>query len=188
MLSTVFSFTGLAFAASRSGSGILENSIIRKASAKIAMAMNNAGLASEMVALEASPIRYPTSTGTMVAANEFIEPPNCMSWFPLFPPPPRVLSIGFTTVLSIHIENPDTKAPVRYTAKLSATPERKDMPTPMKPMATARSEVTLYPYFLRIRPAGRPMNAYAIKFARLPSWDIALVAPNCALTMMPIGF
>ncbi|EJW96718.1 hypothetical protein EVA_15175 [gut metagenome] len=49
----------------------------------------------------------------MVAASELREPPSWMSWFPLFPPPPRVLSIGFTTVLSIHIEKPETKAPAR---------------------------------------------------------------------------
>ena len=32
------------------------------------------------------------------------------------------------------------------------------------------------------------MKAYAIKFARFPSWDIALVAPNWDLTITPIGF
>ena len=49
----------------------------------------------------------------MVAEIELSEPPNWISWLPFLPPPPNVLSIGFTTVFSIHIEKPETKAPIR---------------------------------------------------------------------------
>ena len=49
----------------------------------------------------------------MVAEIELSEPPNWISWLPRLPPPPSVLSIGLTTVLSMHIENPETKAPAR---------------------------------------------------------------------------
>ena len=79
----------------------------------------------------------------MVAPIELIAPPNCKSWLPRLPPPPRVLSIGFTTTLSIHIENPEIKAPVRYTAKLPAIPERKVTHTPVKPTTIAVKAVFL---------------------------------------------
>ncbi|EJW96717.1 hypothetical protein EVA_15174 [gut metagenome] len=39
------------------------------------------------------------------------------------------------------------------------TPERYEIPTPINPTATAARAVFLYPYFLRIKPAGRPMKA-----------------------------
>ena len=35
-------------------------------------------------------------------------------------------------------------------------------------------------------PAGIPMQAYAMKFASVPSCDRALEAPNWALTITPI--
>ena len=53
------------------------------------------------------------SGNTIVALKELQDPPHWMSWLPLLPPPPRVLSIGFTTVLSIHIEKPEMNAPRR---------------------------------------------------------------------------
>ena len=49
----------------------------------------------------------------MVAEIELSEPPNWISWLPFLPPPPSVLSIGFTTVLSKHMEKPAMKAPSR---------------------------------------------------------------------------
>ena len=61
----------------------------------------------------------------------------------MLPPPPRVFSIGLTTVLSMHIEKPDTKAPSRYTPKLPTMPERKVMVTPTRPTATADRAVNL---------------------------------------------
>ena len=51
--------------------------------------------------------------------------------------------MGFTTVLSMHMEKPATNAPSRYTSNLSTTPDRYWMPTPMKPMATAAKAVFL---------------------------------------------
>ena len=80
--------------------------------AKIAIAIIITGAA---VDTEASamlpPTSQPTKIGAMVPPMELQEPPSWMSWLPLFPPPPRRLSIGFTTMLSIHIEKPATKAP-----------------------------------------------------------------------------
>ena len=51
--------------------------------------------------------------GMNVPVREFMVPPIWMYWLPLFPPPPRMLSIGFTTVLSIHTQKPQTNAPKR---------------------------------------------------------------------------
>ncbi len=96
------------------GSGILEAARTIKAKAKIPIARYNAGLASRILAFcTTSPIKYPTRTGTIVAPIELIDPPNWINWLPLFPPPPSVLSIGFTTAFNIHIEKPETSAPIR---------------------------------------------------------------------------
>ena len=47
---------------------------------------------------------------TEVPANELNEPQSCISWFPLLPPQPSVLIIGFTTVLSKDMEKPAMNA------------------------------------------------------------------------------
>ncbi len=39
-----------------------------------------------------------------------------------------------------------------------------------------------------IIPAGIPMNAYAMKFAALPSCDCQLAKSNCSFTITPSGF
>ena len=126
------------------GSGICIRASTINAKAKIPIAKKRAGLASaiEVPALIV-PIRYPTNTGTIVAPIELIAPPNCKSWLPRLPPPPRVLSIGFTTTFSIHIEKPEINAPVRYTPKLPILPERKVIQTPTKPTAIAVKAVFL---------------------------------------------
>ena len=95
----------------------------------------------------------------MVPPMELQEPPSCMSLLPLFPPPPRVLSIGLTTMLSIHIEKPAMKAPITYTRKLSAGPEIHWTATPTRPTMTAVRAVNLYPFLLSMMPAGMPMQA-----------------------------
>ena len=59
------------------GSGIFIINKTKNANTKIPIARNSAGLASVIDALDTSPIRYPTSTGTIVAPIEFKVPPNC---------------------------------------------------------------------------------------------------------------
>ena len=114
--------------------------------AKIPKAMNRAGVASLILAFVASPTSAPTKIVTNVAEKEFNTPPNWINWLPLLPPPPRVLSIGLTTVLSIHIQNPAMNAPVRYMANalLSlALPEKYCSNTPMNPTTMATRAVFL---------------------------------------------
>ena len=57
------------------------------------------------------PMSEPTSMGVIVPAREFSVPPMRFSWLPRLPPPPKRLSIGFTTVFRIHTEKPEMKAP-----------------------------------------------------------------------------
>ena len=76
-------------------------------------ARNKAGFAFPIVRPASAPINHPTSIGVMVAPIELIDPPNCINWFPLFPPPPNVFSIGFTTVFSMHMLKPEIKAPAK---------------------------------------------------------------------------
>ncbi len=71
------------------------------------------GNISVICALAASPINTPTNAGVIVAITELKEPPTWINWLPLFPPPPKVLSIGFTTVFNNVIEKPATNAPKR---------------------------------------------------------------------------
>ena len=70
-----------------------------------------------MVAFSIEPaMRIPTNIGVIVAITELKEPPIWINWLPLFPSPPSLFSIGFTTVFSKHIEKPAMNAPIRYTA------------------------------------------------------------------------
>ena len=83
-----------------------------KAMAKMTMAMTITGATLATVAFSMEPpTSQPTRTGAMVPPMELQEPPHWMSWLPLLPPPPRVFSIGLTTMLSMHMEKPATKAP-----------------------------------------------------------------------------
>ena len=80
--------------------------------ANTAIAMNSRGDTSLMaVSLVTLPMRAPTKSGVRVAESELSEPPVWMSWLPRLPPPPRRLSMGFTTVLSIQTQKPQMKAP-----------------------------------------------------------------------------
>ena len=86
------------------------------AMAKTAMAMNSSGATSDIAVLAVTvPMRTPTSSGVRVPVREFRVPPIWMYWLPRLPPPPRMVSIGFTTVLSMQTQKPQTKAPNRYT-------------------------------------------------------------------------
>ena len=83
-----------------------------KAMAKMAIAMIITGAAFATVAFwMLPPTSQPTRIGARVAPMELHEPPHWISWLPLLPPPPRVLSIGLTTMLSMHIEKPAMNAP-----------------------------------------------------------------------------
>ena len=82
------------------------------ARAKMAIAMIITGAALATVASAMlPPTSQPTKMGAMVPPMELQLPPHWMSWLPRFPPPPRVLSMGFTTMLSMHMEKPATNAP-----------------------------------------------------------------------------
>ena len=84
------------------------------ANANTPIAMKSRGATSLMaVVFVTVPISIPTRSGVNVPVREFMVPPIWMYWLPLFPPPPRMLSIGFTTVLSIHTQKPQTNAPKR---------------------------------------------------------------------------
>ena len=83
------------------------------ANAKIARAAYINGNTSLIFALVMEGIKIPVRMITEVPANELNEPPSWISWLPLLPPPPSVLSIGFTTVLSKHMEKPAMNAPNR---------------------------------------------------------------------------
>ncbi len=118
--------------------------MITNANAKIAIAMIITGDTAFTVAFaNEPPTSQPTKIGVMVPPIELQEAPNWMSWLPRFPPPPRVLSIGLTTVSSIHKENPATNAPRIYTPKLSTKAERNCIATPTIPTATAARAVNL---------------------------------------------
>ena len=161
-------------ALSRAGSGTFTRLIMMKASTNTPMPMNSRGVTSFMEVLSSTvPTRTPTRKGVRVAVRELSEPPVCTSWLPLFPPPPSVLSIGFTTVLSMQTQNPLMKAPSRYMIRLSATTwpctvnTGTSAPTrlltywtssPTKPTPSAVRDVFLYPTVASILPAGMPMN------------------------------
>ena len=66
-----------------------------------------------LVFLLNSPTSRPVRSGVSVPVREFSVPPICSNWLPLLPPPPRRLSIGFTTVLSIQTQKPQMNAPRR---------------------------------------------------------------------------
>ena len=86
------------------------------------MAMNSSVATSAIVVLAViTPISEPTNSGVSVPARELSVPPVCTSWLPLLPPPPSMLSIGFTTVLSMHTQKPQMNAPSRYITKLRVT-------------------------------------------------------------------
>ena len=77
-----------------------------------AIPMKSRGVTSLMLVFaETVPTRRPTKSGVSVATNELKVPPICMSWLPLFPPLPSVLSIGLAAVFSIHTQKPQIKAP-----------------------------------------------------------------------------
>ena len=98
----------------RLGSGMATRRMMTNAMANTAMAMKSSGRTSVMdVAAVTWPMSMPTNRGVRVPASELHEPPIWMSWLPLLPPPPRRLSMGLTTVLSMHTEKPQTKAPSR---------------------------------------------------------------------------
>ena len=90
---------------------MVEKKITMNANANIAKAAYIRGNTSLILALVMEGIRIPVRMITEVPANELNEPPSWISWLPLFPPPPRELSIGFTTVLSKHMEKPAMNAP-----------------------------------------------------------------------------
>ena len=88
--------------------------MMMNARANTAMAMNSSGVTSAMeVCAVTVPMRAPTSSGVRVPVREFRVPPIWMYWLPLLPPPPRMLSIGFTTVFSMQTQKPQTNAPSR---------------------------------------------------------------------------
>ena len=96
------------------GSGMATALMITNASTKIPMAMNSSGATAPIVVdAVTSPISMPTKSGVQVPASELSEPPVCTSWLPLLPPPPRRLSMGFTTVLSMQTQKPHVNAPSR---------------------------------------------------------------------------
>ena len=93
---------------------MLTQAMTMNASTKTPMAMNIRGDTSLMaVAGVTVPMSMPTKSGVSVPARELHEPPAWMSWLPRLPPPPRRLSIGLTTVLSIQTQKPLMKAPKR---------------------------------------------------------------------------
>ena len=88
------------------------NDMITNAAAKTAIPIHSKGVTSVIVVdLVSEPISAPTKNGVRVAESELSAPPACISWLPLFPPPPKILSIGFTTVFNIHTQNPQMNAP-----------------------------------------------------------------------------
>ena len=90
------------------------NTSATNASANTAIAMNITRFTSAIcVDFVTSPIRAPTSIGVSVPVREFSVPPMRFNWLPRLPPPPRRLSIGLTTVLSMQTENPEMNAPSR---------------------------------------------------------------------------
>ena len=96
------------------GSGIRTNKSTKNAKANTAIAVYITGKIWEIVAFSIEPaIRIPTNIGVMVAITELKEPPTWISWLPLLPSPPNLFNIGFTTVLSKHIEKPATNAPIK---------------------------------------------------------------------------
>ena len=104
----------LTFFLSSAGSGMLTKEMMMNEMANTPIAMNRRGATSLIAVLSVTvPIRTPTSRGVRVPVRELKVPPICMYWLPLFPPPPRSLSIGLTTVLSMQTQNPQTKAPSR---------------------------------------------------------------------------
>ena len=84
------------------------------AAEKMPMPMNRSGVTADiMVSLESTPMSAPTKKGVIVPEKELSAPPNWSSWLPRLPPPPRRLSMGHTTVLSIQTQKPQMKAPSR---------------------------------------------------------------------------
>ncbi len=113
------------------GSGIATQEMTRNATANTPMATNSSGVTAWMVVSRVSwPMRAPTKNGVRVPDSELSAPPVWMSWLPLLPPPPSRLSIGLTTVLSIHTQKPHTNAPSRYTMKLRHTLKVRATSTP----------------------------------------------------------
>ena len=143
----------------RWGSGMATAEITRNANTNTPMAIKRSGATLPIVVLsETSPTSIPTKSGVRVPASELREPPACTIWLPLLPPPPSMLSIGLTTVLSIHTQNPQMNAPRRYMMKLRVTtcsptlkrpasaptfPESHWNTRPIKPTAIAQRAVFL---------------------------------------------
>ncbi len=96
------------------GSGMATKLSTMNAKANTPMAIHSRGATSLMdVCAVTMPMSEPTNSGVIVPLSELSAPPVCMSWLPLLPPPPSRLSIGFTTVLSMHTQKPHTNAPSR---------------------------------------------------------------------------
>ena len=66
--------------------------------------------------------------------------------------------MGFTTVLSMHIEKPENEGSGEVDAVASRTPCEHMTHTPAKPTAMAVRAVFLYPIRWSIMPAGMPMK------------------------------
>ena len=95
---------------------MVRKEMMMKATANTPMAMNSSGATSDMEVEDVTvPTSTPTSSGVRVPVRELRVPPIWMNWLPRLPPPPRMLSMGFTTVLSMHTQKPHTNAPSRYT-------------------------------------------------------------------------
>ncbi len=88
------------------------NDIITNAAINMAIAIQSNIATSPICVLgDSTPISAPTKKGVSVAESELSAPPVWISWLPLLPPPPSRLSIGLTTVLSIHTQKPHINAP-----------------------------------------------------------------------------
>ena len=127
-----------------SGFAIGMNESIMNAAANTDIAMYITRLTSAtFVEAVTWPMSAPTSIGVAVPHSELNVVPIMLSWLPRLPPPPKRLSIGFTTMLSMHTAKPQTNAPKRYTqngptmlsAEPGTLPERNWIRTPTKPVA-----------------------------------------------------
>ena len=96
------------------GSGMVTRLMMMNEMAKTAIPMKSRGDTSVIDVFSVTvPTSTPASSGVRVAVSEFSVPPIWMSWLPLLPPPPSMLSMGFTTVFSMQTQKPHTSAPSR---------------------------------------------------------------------------